>query len=125
MKKIFSIAVLAVLVAGCVTGYKSMDEVPAREKPFYEATYAYMDCSLNQYVKLMGEKPELKAGEVEAGVTAMAEKACAACEAELDAYSAFVKERSGDAELAEKLSAKLHDLTREKMVDLVMDWPEE
>lgn len=125
MKKFLSIVMLSVLVAGCVSGYKSMSEVPAEKKPFYEATYAYMDCSLNQYVKLMEAKPEIKAGQVEEGVTAMAEKACAACVSDLDAFSAFVQERSGDAELAKALSDTLHKKTREKLVDLVMDWPEE
>ena len=120
------ISVLAILfLAGCVTSYQSIEDIPERKRPAYEVTYNYMSCSMNSMnslVALVGTGPAGNAGSIsEETMQILADKACDTCDKELDAYSQFLFEKTQMQDLADKEALKLREWTNEKLMSMLED----
>ena len=109
------------IVVGCVSSYKTIEEVPAKKRPLAEVTYEYMSCSLKKFMGLLEGKPELKADAMEEGLQIIAYKACDTCNAEFDAYTQFIVEKTKDQALADKTAKTLRKQTSDNLVELMIN----
>ena len=124
MKKVLNTTCIISLffLIGCVTGYKSLDEVPETKRPIYDATYSYMDCSLRHYANLVNANPSVASGgSPETALQQLADKACAACGEELAAYSELVASQTQRQDIAEAEARKLREKTSENLVAITME----
>lgn len=107
---------------GCVSGYKSLDEVPEAKRPIYDATYSYIDCSLRHYADLVNADPAVASGDnPETALQQLADKACSACGEELTAYSKVVASQTQRQDIADAEARKLREKTSEKLVTITME----
>ena len=123
MNKAMNIVFILALffIVGCVTGYKSLDEVPAKQRPIYDVTYNYMYCSLKNYAELVNASPSDNSGKsLETALQKLADKACDACGEELTAYSKFVEEKIQSQDIADTQAQNLRQQTSKKLVTMVL-----
>lgn len=121
MKKLLLIPFLLIL-AGCIKlSYTTLDEVPERQKPIYNLTHAFMECSGDSYFeKLSGVEVAESPEGMKPVFQQTAQEAVEQCAAELEQFRLYVKEKTSYQDIAQTEADTLRQKTIDHLVDVSM-----
>jgi hypothetical protein len=112
---------LILSLSACVsTSYEGLESVSEKKRPLYQMTDTYITCSINQSIKILETEKLSDKEKLEQELSVIADSACKSCGKELDAYGAFILDRTKDTEYAKKSTSDLYEKTKKDLVDFML-----